>query len=384
MRISLITVLAALAVAASGVHAAEINSAPYGATSDGKKVRALTLTNDSGASVTILDYGATIAAIKVPDRNGVLGNVVLSFADMAGWEALGHANAIIGRVANRITGGFTLDGVHYPLTQNAEGVTSHSGPNPYSRRVWSIDNVSVSDRASVTLSLDSRDGDQGFPGHVMLRATYTFDNRNVLWLDLVATTDRATPINLTNHIYFNLRGNGTAPVYDHLLQIAADRTAVMEPGTSPTGEIVPVEGTAFDFRRPTRLRDRLALALGPEYDNASTAPPIPPGMVRSFSRPFVLPEEGDRPSRVAARLYDPVSGRTIELRTTETTVHLYTPAMIKGGHLSDSGKPFTRVPAVALETQHLPDSPNRPEFPSIIVRPGEIYRSSTVFEFKTN
>lgn len=374
----------ASALMCSAAFAAEVKIAPYGVTKDGRPVNAYTLINDSGASATILDYGAAIAAIRVPDRNGKLGNTVMSFADLAGWESFGHANSIIGRVANRITGGFTLDGVHYPLTQNAQGVTSHGGPDAYSTRVWSVEATCFGKDASVTLRLDSPDGDQGFPGRVRIRATYRFSNDNSLRLDMVARTSKATPINLTNHIYFNLNGNSTTPVYDHRLQIMTDRTAVMEPGTSPTGEIVPVAGTPFDFTKPTVIKERLALALGPAFAEPATAPPVPPGMVRSFSRPFVLRDGYNRIDRVAARLHDPASGRIMELKTTETTVHLYTPAYVRGGLLSDVGKPFTRVPAVALEAQHLPDSPNRPEFPSVVLRPGQIFRSTTIFAFKTD
>lgn len=364
--------------------AAEVKVAAYGLTRDGRPVKAYTLTNDTGASATILDYGAAIAAIRVPDRNGKLGNTVMSFADLAAWETFGHANSIVGRVANRITRGFTLDGVYYPLTQNAQGVTSHGGPNTYTTRVWSVESIRIDRGPAITLALDSPDGDQGFPGHVKIRATYRFSNDNALRLEMVATTSKATPINLTNHIYFNLNGNSTTPVYDHSLQIMTDRTAVMEPGTSPTGEIVPVAGTPFDFTKPTVIKERLALALGPAFAHPATAPPVPPGMVRSFSRPFVLRDGDNRLDRVSARLHDPASGRIMELMTSETTVHLYTPALVRGDLLSDVGRPFTRVPAIALETQHLPDSPNRPEFPSIILRPGQVYRSTTIFAFRTD
>lgn len=385
IRITVAALLVALSLLGCGTaNAAEVKVTPYGLTKDGWPVKAYTLVNDRGASATILDYGAAIAAIRVPDRNGRPGNTVLSFADLAGWEHFGHANSIVGRVANRITNGFTLDSVYYPLTQDAHGITSHGGPNTYTTRIWSVESTRSHNGAAVTLALDSPDGDQGFPGHVKIQATYRFSNDNSLRLDLRATTSKATPINLTNHIYFNLNGNSTAPVYDHRLQIMADRSAVMEPGASPTGEILPVAGTPFDFTRPTVLKERVALALGPAFDDPATAPPVPAEMVRSFSRPFVLPEWKQPLRRVAARLYDPATGRIMELRTTETTVHLFTPALVRGDLLSDVGRPFTRMPAVALETQHLPDSPNHPEFPSINLRPGHVYRSTTIFAFKTD
>ena len=375
--------LAALALSWSVAEAAEVKVEPYGATQDGRKVTAYTLVNDKGNSATILDYGATISAVRVPDRNGQRTNVVMAFADMAGWESMGHANAILGRVTNRLFNGFTLDGVHYPLKPNANGVTMHSatGYTGYSVRIWGVEPVRPQDGAAVTMTLDSPDGDQGFPGNLKIRATYRFDNDDQLRLDMSAVTDKATVINLTNHVYFNLNGNGTVPVFDHELQVMSHQIAEQGPQTQYSGKILPVRGTPWDFTKPTPIRERLALALGPEYAVAATAPPVPPTMIRSFNLPYFADNSLDR---VSARLRDPASGRVLEVRTTEPSVHVYTPAQIRGDFLSDSGKPFPRVPSIAIETQHLPEAPDHPEFPSIVLRPGQTWRSTTIFAFKTD
>jgi aldose 1-epimerase len=364
--------------------AAGVKVAPYGVTKDGRSVTAYTLFNDKGSSTTILDYGGTIAAIRVPDRQGKFANVAMSFADMAGWETVGHwTSADIGRYANIIRDGFTLDGVHYPLTTDARGITMHSGPETYARRIWIADPVKPQDGAALTLTMDSPDGDQGFPGHAIIKVTYKFSNSNELQIDFVATTDKPTVINLTNHLYLNLNGNSTTPVCDEDMQVMTDQGAVQVQGKGPTGEISSVVGTPFDFTKPTLLKERLALCLGPQFDNAATAPAIPPGMARSFNEPFVLHDGDRRVDRIAARLHDAASGRVMEIRTTELTVHVFTPASIETGLLSDVGKPFTRVPSIAFETQHLPDSPNHPEFPTTVLRSGQVFHSTTIFAFTT-
>jgi aldose 1-epimerase len=322
----------------------------------------------------------------VPDRQGKLTNVAMSFADMSGWETPNHwVNASIGRYANVILDGFTLDGVRYPLTQDARGTTMHSGPQTYARRMWAVEPIRPRDGAALTLTMDSPDGDQGFPGHVTVKVTFKLSNRNALQLDWTATTDKATVINLTNHLYLNLNGNSTTSVCEEEMQVMTDQAAAQvqrRPGAN--GEISSIGGTPFDFTRPTALKDRLTICLGSQFDRPSTAPPIPQGMVRSFNEPFLLHEGDRRLDRVAARLHDPASGRVLEVRTTEPSVHVFTPATMEPALVSDAGKPFTRVPSVAFETQHLPDSPNHPEYPTTVLRPGEVFRSSTIFTFTTD
>jgi aldose 1-epimerase len=365
--------------------ASGVKVAPYGFTKDGRSVKAYTLFNDKGSSVTILDYGGTIVAIRVPDRDGKLGNVAMSFADMTGWEAPGHwANAIIGRYANVILHGFTLDGEHYPLVTDARGATMHSGPETYARRIWTVDPIKPKDGAALTLTMDSPDGDQGFPGHARVKVTYKLSNSNALQLDFGATTDKPTVINLTDHLYVNLNGNSTTSVCDEDMQVMTDQAAAQVQGPGANGQIGSIIGTPFDFTKPTVLKDRLAICLGPQFDRPPTAPPMPPGMVRSFNEPFILHDADRRLDRVAARLHDPASGRVMEVRTTELSVHVFTPASLEPGLLSDVGKPFTRVPSIAFETQHLPDSPNHPEYPTTVLQPGQVFHSTTIFTFTTD
>jgi len=384
-----------------------VTSAPYGVTQDGRAVTAYTLSNGKGASVTVLNYGGTIAAIRVPDREGKFANVAMSFADMKGWETVGHwANADIGRYANVIRGSFTLDGVHYPLTQDARGTTMHSGPETYARRIWTVEPIKPKDGARLTLNMDSPDGDQGFPGHAMIKVTYTLSSKNELQLDWTATTDKATLINLTNHLYVNLNGNSTTSVCDADMQVMTDQAAAQVRGTpGANGEIGSVIGTPFDFTRPTPLKERLGICNGPPPNFGGGAPapgaaaapspgapaaarpalpPLPQGMARSFNEPFILHEGDRRLDRVAARLHDPASGRVMEIRTTELSVHVYTPAAMEAALMSDAGKPFTRVPSIAFETQHLPDSPNHPEYPTTVLRPDQVFRSTTIFAFTTD
>jgi aldose 1-epimerase len=361
------------------VGAAEVRVEPYGVTREGKPVKAYTLINDSGASATILDYGAAIAAIRVPDRHGVLGNVVMSFANLSMWETLGYA-ALIGRYANRIENGFTIDGVKYNPPADQRGVTMHGGTVGYAKRVWTAQRLRRRDGASLTLTLDSPDGEMGFPGQMKVAVQYTFTRDNALREEITATTDKPTVVNLTNHVHFNLSGNSTVPVLDHIFEVMTDQVASATPGTLAES----VVGTPLDFTRPARLGDRLAIGLGPQFDNATTAPPIPAGMTRSMNVPYLLHEGDNRLDRVAVRLTDPATGRILELRTTEISLHTFTPASQAAGMLSDAGKPFTRVPAIAIETQHLPNSPNRPEFPSTILRPGQRFRSTTIFAFSTD
>jgi aldose 1-epimerase len=374
--------LAAAAILSWGAAAAaaEVKVAPYGVTKTGKPVMAYTLVNDKGASATVLDYGGTVTAIRVPDRNGKLGNVVMSFQDLATWEANGYANAIAGRYAGSITKGFTLDGVYYPLVETAQGMTMHGGVDQYSHRVWTVEPIKKADGASVTLTLDSPDGDQGFPGRLKVSVKYSFTNDNSLRLDFTANTDKDTILNLMNHICFNLNGNSTTSVYDQELQIMTDQAFSRTPGKVADS----VVGTAYDFTKPQLMGPHIVYSLGPQYDDPATSPPIPAGMVRGFSEPYMLRAGDNDLKHVVARMHDPVSGRVLELKTTEISIQAFFPGPSRPGVLSDVGKPLARGAAISLETQHPGNSPNRPEFPTTELKPDQTFHSSTIFTFSTD
>lgn len=363
-----------------------VRAAHYGTTREGRPVTAYTLVNRAGSSATVLDFGGTIIDLRVPDRHGTLGNVVLSFDDLAGWESVGNANAIVGRFANRIRGGFDLDGVHYPLQQNAVGITLHGGSPPYSTRLWTVSPPTPEDGASITLTLDSPDGDQGFPGALSISATYRLSDDDALSLDLRATTDRVTVINLTNHIYFNLNGNSTTSVEGHRLQVLSDRVAFRDGSNVPTGALATVEGTPLDLRQARALGQLIEAAADPRFTvPAVTVPGSGPGSgrPRTFDYAYLLEDAPDGADRPVARLEDDVSGRVMELTTSEPSLQVFVTDNSRPGLLSDVGQPLSPWPAVALETQHLPDSPNQASFPTTVLRPGETYSSTTAWAFRT-
>jgi aldose 1-epimerase len=337
----------------------------YGAKQDGQAVHATTLTNANGLAATILDMGGTITAIQVPGRDGHSRNVVLGLKDLAAYEASGWWNCLIGRYANRLRNGFFLDGRHYPLTQNPNGVTLHGGrETSWGRRVW--ETVSADDTA-LTLRLVSADGDQGFPGALTVTVIYTLTDDNALQLDYQAVTTAPTPVNLTNHVYFNLAGEG--PVTRQLLTLNADHVTPTDGLQIPTGQIAPVAGTAFDFRKPK--------PIGADVD--STEPQM--ALARGYDHNFVLNKTKIGAPELAARMEDPESGRILEVLTTEPGMQVYSTNNVNGSQVNAAGLVIQPRDGLALETQHFPDSPNKPGFPSTILRPGETFRSTTLFRF---
>ena len=342
-----------------------MNRAFYGTKQDGTPIHAFTLANARGMTATVLDMGGTITAIH-PDAQSP--NMVLGLKDAAAYEAGGWWNCLIGRYANRIRGGFTLDGKHYPLAQDAFGVTLHGGRG----QSWGtrILETIFADDASLRLRLVSPDGDQGFPGKLTVTVTYTLTPDYALRLDYEAVTDAATPVNLTNHTYFNLAGQGA--VTDQLLQLNADRVTLTDEKQIPTGEIASVAGTALDFRTPTAIGARVnsgepQMALARGYDhNVVLNKTAPPGSVEPVW---------------AARMTDPASGRRLELLTTEPGMQVYSTNNVNGSQVNAAGAVIRPREALALETQHFPDSPNKAAFPATILKPGETFRSTTVMRF---
>lgn len=348
-------------------------STPWGTTSRGEAVREYLLANPRGMRVRFLDYGGIITAIEVPDRNGHRDNVALGFASLADYEqdnASIYFGAIIGRYGNRIGGAsFTLDGRQHMLGANDHGNNLHGGPDGFDRRLWTMAEQSES---RATLTLLSMDGDQGFPGDLAVRVTYSLEEGDALRIDYEATTSAPTPVNLTNHSYFNLGGNGRVSALDHLLCLDADHFTPVDETLIPTGGIASVAGTPFDFRIPAPISSR----VGHPH----------PQIVRAhgLDHNFVLNDRSVGSPAPAARLYDPGSGRILTVETTEPGIQVYSGNFLDGTKAGSAGRLYRQGAGVALETQHFPDSPNRPEFPSTILHPGETYRSTTIFRFSTD
>jgi aldose 1-epimerase len=359
-------------VSATALATPQVSVGDYGVTADGKTVHVYTLSNAHMVSAKILDYGGIIAELNAPDRRGHVKNVVLGLADLKTYEANGGINSLIGRYANRIKGGFTIDGHHYDLAANPKGITLHSGRPSYSAMVWTAGIVRDANRAGVGLSHVSPDGEQGFPGEMHIRVTYTLNDANELRLDYEATTDKPTVANLTNHVYFNLAGNGSGDVYGQQLQVMADQYTPTDADLVPTGELAPVAGTALDFRQLTPIGAHIR----------SSEPQML--YARGYDHNFVLRKPAGDPLPLALRMYDPTSGRLLELRTTEPGLQVYSAQHMNGSLVSAVGTTIRQSDGLALETEHFPNSPNEPRFPTTLLRPGETLRSSTVFHLTTD
>ncbi len=362
----------AICMGTVAMAAPQVDVSDYGMTADGKAVHLYTLSNDHAVSAKILDYGGIIAELNAPDRHGQIKNVVLGLADLKAYETAGGLNSLIGRYANRIKGGFTIDGHHYGLQANAKGITLHSGRPFYGALVWEAKTVRDAGRAGVVLSHVSPDGEQGFPGQMRIDVTYTLNDANELRLDYVATTDKPTVVNLTNHVYFNLAGNGSGDVYGQQLQVMADQYTPTDEDQIPTGELAHVAGTALDFRQLTPIGARIR----------SSEPQML--YAHGYDHNFVLRKSAGEPLPLAIRMYDPASGRLLELRTTEPGVQVYSANSMNGATVSAVGSTIRQGDGLALETEHFPNSPNEPRFPSTLLRPGETLRSSTVFHLTTD
>ena len=352
------TILVMLALTASFTQSnaeplKRLEEREFGKTPEGTAVKLFTLRNATGMSAKIMTYGAILTELQAPDRSGVMTNVVLGADNFDQYlKGFPGSAAVIGRFANRIAKArFALDGVEYKLAANNGPNHLHGGPKGFAQVVWQAKPLPVGPReAAVRFTYLSKDGEEGYPGNLTVKVTYTLTDDNALRIDYEATTDKATPVNLTNHAYFNLAGSGD--VLDHELWLAADRYTPADDQLIPTGQIAGVKGTPLDFTTPTRIGARINQ--------------FKPGL-NGYDHNFVL--GGDGKSLVlAARAIDPKSGRVMEVRTTQPGVQLYT-----GNHLKHGG--------FCLETQHYPDSVNRPDFPSTILRPGQTFKSTTAFAF---
>ncbi|HSR98524.1 MAG TPA: aldose epimerase family protein [Kofleriaceae bacterium] len=345
-----------------------IHEEEFGKLGDGRRTRVFTL-EAGGMRVRILDYGGTIASIEVPDRHGRLGDVVLGFDDLDGFlGAGGYLGSLIGRYGNRIGGSrFALDGVEHRVTANEGGNHLHGGRAGFDKKLWSAAAHETTEGPALALELVSRDGEEGFPGNLNVRVVYTLGHDRGLRIDYAATTDRDTIVNLTSHAYWNLAGHGAGSIADHRMTIDAERFAAVTPGLIPTGELRSVAGTPLDFRAPVAIGARIEaddkqLRLGGGYDH-------------SFDLGGVAKE-----LRRAARVEEPTTGRVLEVLTTEPAVQFYSGNQIENMR-GKGGAVYAPRTGFCLETQHHPDSPNRPEFPSTVLRPGERYATTTVYRF---
>jgi len=343
----------------------------FGKTSDGTEVFLYTLHNAKGMEVKITNYGGTIAQIKVPDRNGKFDDVVLGFDNLDGYTQKANTayfGATIGRYGNRLARGtFTLDGHTYHVPTKDGANSLHGGLKGFDKRTWEAKDVSAKGAPALELHYLSRDGEEGYPGNLNVTVRFSLGEKDDLRIDYMATTDKDTVLNLTNHSYFNLAGAGSDTVLNHKLMLAADRFTPVDSTLIPTGVLQSVAGTPFDFRKSTEIGARIndnneQLKLGKGYDHN-----------------FVLNRSGESLA-LAAKVEEPKSGRVLEVLTTQPGVQFYTGNFLTGS-IHGIGGVYAFRSALCLETQHFPDSPNHPQFPSTVLHPGQQFRSTTIYRF---
>ncbi len=348
----------------------------YGTAIDGAAVEEYTLTNAGGMEVRFITYGGILTSISVPDRKGRFANVALGFDSLDKYESEHpYFGAITGRYANRIARGrFSLDGKDYALFANDGPNSLHGGRVGFDRRIWSAREAASAGHCGIELSYLSADGEEGYPGTLDVAVTYSLTDANELRIDYAAKTDAPTVVNLTNHSYFNLMGEGEGTIDNHILTLNADAYIPTDSTQIPTGEIAAVAGTPFDFRLP-----RMIGAGG-----RSSHPQIV--MARGYDHNFVLNRDGLSQGNLgfAARLYEPVSGRLMEVWTSEPGIQFYAGNFLDATLVGASGRLYRQSDGLALETQHFPDSPNQPQFPSTVLRPGSRFQSTTIYRFSTD
>lgn len=347
-----------------------IKKQPFGKTADGTAVELYTLTNARGAEAQIITYGCNVVSLKVPDRAGKTGDVVLGYDTLEGYlKDVAYIGAVVGRYGNRIARGkFKLNGAEYTLAVNNGENHLHGGIKGFDKVVWKAAPSDGKGGPSLRLTYLSKDGEEGYPGNLSVTVVYTLTNDNELKIDYSATTDKDTVVNLTQHSYFNLRGAGSGDILGHEMLINADRFTPTDSGSIPTGELRAVKDTPMDFTKPTAIGARIEqddeqLRFGQGYDHN-----------------WVLNKGGGGAPTLAARVYEPQTGRVMEVYTTEPGVQFYSGNFLNvaGGK---GGKAYPRRHGFCLETQHYPDSPNRPAFPTTVLKPGQKYAQTTVYKF---
>ncbi|WP_239495240.1 aldose epimerase family protein [Salinicola halophilus] len=386
--LSLATIAAGSAVAATGggsggmssMLPAGIEQSGFGTLPDGRSVECYTITNANGIEMRVINYGGIILSLETPDRYGRMDDIVLGFDSLGDYlsptyrQANPYFGALIGRYGNRIADGrFAVDGQTYQLPTNDGPNTLHGGNEGFNQKLWNAQPFSSSDGRGVVMTYTSPDGEQGFPGELATRVTYTLTDDDALVIDYRARTSKTTPVNLTQHSYFNLAGEGNPSILDHQLTINASAYTPVDETLIPTGEIAPVAGTPFDFQTPTTIGSRLGqrdtqLAYGKGYDHNFV-------LIKNAAAPQTLTR--------AARVVEPNSGRVLEVETTEPGLQFYSGNFLDGTLVGKSGQPYVLRSGLALETQHFPNSPNQSNFPSTRVEPDETYHSQTVYRFST-
>ena len=341
----------------------------FGTLPDGTSVDLYTLTNAHGMEIRATNYGGIVVSLRVPDKKGHLDDIALGFDDLKGYLAnTPYFGALIGRYGNRIANGkFTLDGKEYVLARNNGPNSIHGGQKGFDKAVWQAESFQKAQGVGIILTYTSKDGEEGYPGNLKTKVTYTLTDKNEWIIDYEAVTDKATPVNLTEHTYFNLRGEGKGDVLGHILQLHASRFTPVDQNLIPTGELRPVKSTPMDFTEPTPIGSRIdadyeQLRLGHGYDHN-----------------FVLDKKGSEPV-LAARVKEPTSGRVLEVYTTEPGLQFYSGNFLDGTVTGKQGHSYKKRYGFCLETQHFPDAPNHPDFPTTILRPGQKYHSRTIYK----
>ncbi len=358
--------------AAPAKHEPKIRKESFGKARDGRPVALYILTNSQNLEVRAMNYGGIIVSVRVPDKNGKLDDIVLGYDKVDGYlQNPSYFGAIVGRYANRIANAtFTLDGVKYTLAKNDGPNSLHGGVNGFNKQLWEAKEFKNDKGVGVAFSYLSKDGEEGYPGNLKVKVSYTLTDENQLIVDYEATTDKATPLNLSQHSYFNLAGEGNGDILGHHLMLNADRFTPVDKTLIPTGELQPVQGTPMDFTKSTAIGARInqdyeQLVLGHGYDHN--------WVINRKDNSLVL----------AARVHEPTSGRVLEVFTTQPGVQFYSGNFLDGTITGKHGHVYKQRYGFCLETQHFPDSPNHPDFPSTILRPGETFHSETVFKFST-
>ena len=347
-----------------------ITKSYFGTTKEGVAVDLYTLTNSNGVELKITNYGGIVTSLKVPDKQGEFEDVVLGYDSLSSYlEETPYFGAIVGRYANRIAQAkFTLDGQEYSLAQNNGENTLHGGLIGFDKVVWETEEIQTDNEVGLRLRYLSEDMEEGYPGNLEVEVHYTLDNENAFKIDYKATTDKKTVVNLTHHSYFNLKGKIDSDILDHFVTINASRFLPVDNNLIPTGELWEVTGTPFDFTQPKAIGERInddneQLKLGIGYDHC-----------------WVIDRENDD-MIIVASVMEPTSGRIMEVYSTEPGIQLYTGNFLNGTITGKDGAVYNHRYGFCLETQHYPDSPNKPEFPSVVLEPGDTYQSSTVYKF---